>query len=968
VNTEKERSVSRRRGPHSGVRPHGTDGEPDLLDHVRDLLRAGDQVGVVMLASTIVSALEQGPALPFQGAQADDGLSLADLVDSFIDVREHEMTAMLAALAALVTDDVLHQHIRRELDRRGGPLPAGLAPLEPLSVDRTVVATHVLGHVDTLVIGVLTAGGQPLTIVVTVDHELGTLVADGFAYPGPAKAAITRLPDDDPDVTVADIDPADARARIVEAIETGRITYPPVETDTWPACRPLVEWVLRALPEGGSGCLRPELDEPQRQEIARRFLASTHGRQHDDPDGRGLLDTLLWYGCDYGTGDPLTWSPEAVAILLDDWLPRKVIAEPDYLDLAPDLLRDFIRFAHEERGLREQLTEDALEILDALEPEYRRVIRTQRPQGPAALMTAMGWLEDDATGGGPFGDPGIAEGAEGHHRALLELLDELLESVGGEETLAGLSTDPLPDDPFDWDPVPGDIRGRVGEVLGLLDRCAGELFDVEFRTAVRRLLADIVAADAGIFRRRGRADTAAAAIAWIVGKANELFDAHGDGLAIGDLTRWFGLSGSPSQRAGTMLASLGIATDAYDGMHLGTPRYLTSEHRRRIIQRRDIAEAGLGSDDITATDGWKPPEARGVASFRGGPANDRAPWEDPDRVGPPVALDLGADPAPPAPWREPEPVDVLAVGWFPPGSFEDAVDRWPELAARVGTREYATYARIVQGTMIDVAREHARHPVLVPLDLEELPPMADEAGLEVADWRTRAALAASLAEADQGVAWPPGRNEPCWCGSGRKYKKCCDTVALDPARRPTPTDGLGGAQAYELDITLVGARPRIWRRIAIAADATFGDLHQAIQVACGWDNSHLFAFRTPSGTEIGGSPYEDPFGDPHPDAAEVPLAGYFTEHDRCQYEYDFGDGWLHDIRAVRRIEEPVGYRQQLLDGARAFPPEDCGGLPGYEQCLEVVTGGADPDDLREWLGDWDPERFDLAELKQRFNR
>jgi hypothetical protein len=258
--------------------------------------------------------------------------------------------------------------------------------------------------------------------------------------------------------------------------------------------------------------------------------------------------------------------------------------------------------------------------------------------------------------------------------------------------------------------------------------------------------------------------------------------------------------------------------------------------------------------------------------------------------------------------------------------------------------------------------------VLVPLDPEELPPMADEAGLEVADWRTRAALAAKLAESGRGVAWPPGRNEPCWCGSGRKYKKCCDTVPVDPARRPAPTDAHGKAQAYEFDITLVGTRPRIWRRIAIAADATFGDLHHAIQVACDWDDDHLFAFRTPTGTEIAGSPYEDPFGDPHPDAAEVPLAGYFTEHDRCQYEYDFGDGWLHDIRAVRRIEEPVGYRQRLLDGARAFPPEDCGGLPGYEQCLEVVTGGADPDDLREWLGDWDPERFDLAELKQRFDR
>ena len=175
------------------------------------------------------------------------------------------------------------------------------------------------------------------------------------------------------------------------------------------------------------------------------------------------------------------------------------------------------------------------------------------------------------------------------------------------------------------------------------------------------------------------------------------------------------------------------------------------------------------------------------------------------------------------------------------------------------------------------------------------------------------------------------------------------------------------AQAYELDITLVGAHPRIWRRIAIAADATFGDLHHAIQIAGDWDNRHLFAFRTLTGAEIGGSPDEAPFGGSRPDAADVRIASYFTEHDRCEYEYDFGDGWLHDIRVVRRIEEPVDYRQRLLDGARAFPPEDCGGLPGYEACVEVATGGDDPDDRREWLDDWDPEDVDLARLKQRFD-
>lgn len=57
-----------------------------------------------------------------------------------------------------------------------------------------------------------------------------------------------------------------------------------------------------------------------------------------------------------------------------------------------------------------------------------------------------------------------------------------------------------------------------------------------------------------------------------------------------------------------------------------------------------------------------------------------------------------------------------------------------------------------------------------------------------------------------------------------------------------------------------------------------------------------------------------------------------------------------------------------MGGARAFPPEDCGGIPGYEDCVRVVKGGKDTEDLRKWMGDWDPERFDLVAVARRFNQ
>ncbi len=126
-------------------------------------------------------------------------------------------------------------------------------------------------------------------------------------------------------------------------------------------------------------------------------------------------------------------------------------------------------------------------------------------------------------------------------------------------------------------------------------------------------------------------------------------------------------------------------------------------------------------------------------------------------------------------------------------------------------------------------------------------------------------------------------------------------------------------------------------------------------------------FRRPDAEATFGDLHHAAFGDRVPDAGEVGLAGYFAQHERCQYEYDFGDSWLHDIEVVRRVDKPVAYRRQLRDEARAFPPQDCGGLPGYHQCVEVATGHGDHEGRREWLGDWDPEYFDLTQLKRRFD-
>jgi energy-converting hydrogenase Eha subunit E len=906
--------------------------EPDLLVDVRRMLEHSHPGELLFFVSTLLAALEPARVGPFVRPADDEvpAVSLPDLVATFEDVDLAETTALLTVIAEMISDDVLRARIRREVAARRHRLPQWLTQLAPIAVDRAVEISHVLADGDNLVLGVRTSSGAELSVAVYIDHNLGTAAKDAFVLEDPLDLAVAQFREasgNDPDIQVRNIDPADARVRIEEAIDLGAITFPPLESETWPACRPLVTWVVRQLPAGGQGYVRPEWSDADRADLVDRFLASPVGRVCCDDEGEHVVDTLLWFGCDYGPGDPLRWSPTAVEILLTDWLPRKVVADVGLLEQAPDVLRAFIRFCHAERGVRESLTVETLAAVDELEPEYQRAIRSPRPQGPAALLAAAAAADPD----GPW-ELDLGDVLPSHEERVRDALGR---AVGGDGALQALDADPLPDEPFAWDVVADDIRDRVEEVLALTDGCCDELLDVEYRTACRRLLADVASADPEIFRRRGRADTAAAAIAWIMGKANRLFDTDPAEMSIKHVVGWFGVTGSPSTRAVTMLRALGVDAAASRRLDLGTPRYLVSKRRRDIVELRDEVEARL--DEPSAPD-------------------------EPVRP-----LPEGIDPAP-DPWT-PQPVDaVRALGWFPRDEFGVALDRWPQLATHWGTDDYATYVRMVQAQLLDTSRALGQHPDLVPIRVDELERHATRTGADPASSSARATFVADAALRDEGIAWPPRRNDSCWCGSGRKYKKCCDTVLAGHQAYGEPTAVDQRSTAYELDVRLASVSPPVWRRFQIRAGATFLDLHHAIQFACGWDDSHLFRFSTPDGQPIARAAYDGGFGDQEPDAETVLLSSYFGRHDQCVYEYDFGDGWMHEIVVRERIDRPVAFHQRLVDGRRAFPPEDCGGLYGYEQCVDVATGAADSEGLGEWLGDWDPEHFDVEKLKRHFDR
>lgn len=180
-----------------------------------------------------------------------------------------------------------------------------------------------------------------------------------------------------------------------------------------------------------------------------------------------------------------------------------------------------------------------------------------------------------------------------------------------------------------------------------------------------------------------------------------------------------------------------------------------------------------------------------------------------------------------------------------------------------------------------------------------------------------------------------------------------------PAARATAPRSL-----HELRITLLDTAPPVWRRVRVRSDATLGQLHGVIQAAMGWMNSHLHAFR------VGGKTLADPgfeLEDSDGDEFEVTLARCLAEPgDKVLYEYDFGDGWEHEVRLEAIVPAGRGARRaECIGGARACPIDDVGGTGGWEHLLQVL---ADPtheehDHLKTWF---ESTREEYADYDRRF--
>ena len=177
---------------------------------------------------------------------------------------------------------------------------------------------------------------------------------------------------------------------------------------------------------------------------------------------------------------------------------------------------------------------------------------------------------------------------------------------------------------------------------------------------------------------------------------------------------------------------------------------------------------------------------------------------------------------------------------------------------------------------------------------------------------------------------------------------------------------------YQFKISLKEVNPPIWRRIQVPENYTFWDLHVAIQDSMGWWDSHLHSFTlknpvTGEKEEIG-IPSDDFFDEmPMLPGWKERISKWFSTNKKAEYVYDFGDGWSHEVKLEKILprEQKVKY-PRCIEGERACPPEDCGGIGGYYNLLEIISNPAheEYEEMMEWLGGrYDPEAFDPAQAK-----
>lgn len=269
----------------------------------------------------------------------------------------------------------------------------------------------------------------------------------------------------------------------------------------------------------------------------------------------------------------------------------------------------------------------------------------------------------------------------------------------------------------------------------------------------------------------------------------------------------------------------------------------------------------------------------------------------------------------------------------------------------------------IPATLIEQMAEWDSYPATIDVAEE---PLADLVALlsDALGWKVRLKDELKMLDpaADALASWM-GAGSPLLPGMPDDEEMALATRApASPRHRSGAAKPTGATRIVQLKISLAHISPPIWRRVLVPETMTLGDLHEVIQIAMGWTNSHLHEF------QVHGVSYGEPdleYDDMY-DEWDIRLSDLaLREKLRLKYTYDFGDDWEHNVVVEKflPVDKTVQY-PVCIKGKRACPPEDCGGPWGYAGFLDAIGDPNNPehDEMIEWIGeDFDPEEFDVDE-------
>jgi len=192
-------------------------------------------------------------------------------------------------------------------------------------------------------------------------------------------------------------------------------------------------------------------------------------------------------------------------------------------------------------------------------------------------------------------------------------------------------------------------------------------------------------------------------------------------------------------------------------------------------------------------------------------------------------------------------------------------------------------------------------------------------------------------------------------------------VTSKPVKRTSKShQSQSSPSVFALKVELVDSEPAIWRRIYIDGRIRLNAFHHILQAAMGWTDSHLHEFTIREKRYAPPDP-EDQFLEIETfDESKFRLNQLLETGSIFEYLYDFGDSWQHRITVESILEldknDRLGGRVLIESGERACPPDDSGGIWGYQESLDTLEDNPyseEAKEMREWAGlDFDPDRFD----------